>query len=322
MVGLKEKFRLIWVYPAHVTFAEGMFAQPLISAYQQRLGSYAIWCKYSHGHMRTIMGLKPKRMHWLGLDWSGFDTRIPAWLIRDAFAILRKQINWNEYEEWGKPTHPGTLERLWDACVHYFINTPAKFPDGHVEVKCHGVPSGSYFTSIVDSVCSSIMKHYLFIKERVLYSRFCNWEMGDDGLTAVKSETVDLQNISSVAFRVFGAVLNTDKTELGNYVSFLGYRMSRLGYPLADYDKLVAQLLLPSRPDVCLADFASRARALQLSCFVVGCPVFFNQVQKMLTLIGHHDPGPPNRRSEYFIRLEHLCLDDWPSVDLLYRRMH
>lgn len=317
MVGKQPKYRLIWVYPCHMTMAEGVFAMPLIQAYKSQRKSYAIWLQYSKGGMKYLCSLRKKHAKWLGLDWSAYDSTIPPWLIRDAFGILREQFDFSQYNDWGKPTDPHTLPRLWDRIVEYFINTPVKFPDGHIEVKHMGIPSGSWFTNILGSTTNSIMKHYLLIMEQIAYSRKNNLELGDDGVVEIFAKHLCLKQFAQRAEKDFGTILNVEKTEFGDYVSFLGYSMgsgAQKGIPLANYDKLVAQLLLPSRPDRSIGDLATRIKALQLSCFGVGNLRFLHESTGLLTRLGIAEPALPHKRSEEYSKLEYLGLSDWPPL--------
>lgn len=179
-----EKLRLIWVYPAHMTFAEGMFAMPLIRAYKQQLGSpYGIWIRYQCGDMRYLRSKKLPEYTWLAADWSGFDATVPPWIIRDAFQILLENLDLSRYEFRGIPTDAESLPRLWKTILNYFINTPIKDPDGKVRIKAGGVPSGSYFTNLVDSIVNYIAMAYLLDQKRYLPSAF--YVMGDDVLVAI-----------------------------------------------------------------------------------------------------------------------------------------
>lgn len=282
-VARPEKFRLIWGYPAHMTYAEGMFAQPLINGFKRDVRSpYGLWVQFSKRHIRT---LQAHRRHpssqWLGLDWSRFDQRVPAWLIRDAFKVLWSFIDLTGYQYRGVPTHPHTLPRLMDRIVKYFINTPIKVPTGKVFRKKQGVPSGSYFTSLVNTIANSICTQYCLRWLGVSYGRASQWYMGDDGLVLLHS-ALDLRDFANVAKEKFGFTLNTEKTEIGTEVSFLGYRMTSIGRPQADYDKLLAQLLLPDATDRSESDFVTRAVALQLSCFGFGCTQFVSEVDQYL----------------------------------------
>lgn len=309
------KFRLIWVYPAHWTYAEGMFAMPLIHSYLEKYGTYGIWIKYAKDHARVLKRKRTSKRHqWLGLDWNGFDATIPAWLIKDAFQILRSNLDFSGYQDYGVPTHPYTLPNLWDAIVKYFIDTPIKLPSGKVEVKHQGVPSGSYFTSMVDSVVNCIVMHYLLAKLHIKYKREAFWVVGDDSLTCVCSP-VDLEKLAQLALETFGLELNTSKSELGEEVSFLGFKISKIGRPLADFDKLLGQLHAPSARDTSVLDFVSRARALQLACFGIGCMEFTLLVQRWLVSHGYEAIQPSlHHRDELYQKLEQLDLANWPPL--------
>jgi len=318
MVGPTPKFRLVWVYPAHMTFAEGIFAQPLIRAYKHAKGPYALWVKYAKGDMRRLRLSRPPTWTWLGLDWKAFDVNVPSWLIREAFAILRPNLDFSKYYEWGAPTDPDTLPRLWNRCIEYFINTPIKLPTGKVVRKRNGVPSGSYFTNLVDTIVNAIMVEYLLDQ----YKRSnATYYMGDDSLIALPSK-VDLEELAERALHTFGAILNPDKSELGEYVSFLGYRMHKSGIPQASYEKLIAQLLLPSKPDRSNMDIAVRMRALQLSSFGIGCRQFYYETQSVLDEYGYTETVfALSQRNELSCRLEHLGLHINSPVSQLYLSM-
>nr|UCS96375.1 MAG: RNA-dependent RNA polymerase [Riboviria sp.] len=261
----KDKFRVIWVYPVDMTIIEGMFAQPLIRAYNSRTRiPYAIWYRWHKRDMHLLNSMLTEGTTWCGLDYSAFDVNVPAWIIRDAFSILKEQLNFKEYEFYGRPTDPETIENLWTEVVKYFINTPAKLKSGKIVVKHSGVPSGSYFTNLIDSVVNSIMIHYILLTLEVRY--YDHFFMGDDCLIRIGKEFKDLDAISRIAQGTFGAKINGDKSEIGRYVQWLGYKLGPQ-FPGIDYDKVMAQLLLPSKRDLYPTDIYVRARAIFISSF-------------------------------------------------------
>lgn len=298
-VSKSPKFRAIWVYPYHVTIAEGQFAQPLIHLYKGYKTPYSIWMNYSKGDMRLLMNQRTENTTWLALDWSAFDTNVPSWLIYDSFEILKSQFELTHSEE-----------DLWHKVVNYFVHTPIKFPSGHIRVKHNSVPSGSYFTNLLDSVINHIVCCFLTTFKRI-------YVMGDDALMLVE-QVPDLESLRTIARYIFGFEMNVEKSESGRLVSYLGYRMSNEGYPMANYDKLVAQLLLPDRPDRDEHDFASRAKALLLSCFGVGCLEFSSIVQQYLDETQQADIEP----AHYIMKkLNHMGLEDFSSVRTLIQRI-
>lgn len=59
-----------------------------------------------------------------------------------------------------------------------FINTKIMLPDGRMVRKTHGIPSGSYFTSLVGSLANAVICEFLMniMNIRIDDSRF----LGDD----------------------------------------------------------------------------------------------------------------------------------------------
>lgn len=321
VVSKKPKFRLIWVYPVHMIMAEGMFAQPLINAYRSERKSYALWVQYAKGHLRSLQKQCPRGMKWLGLDYSSYDQTVPPWLIRTAFDIIAENIDFTRYHNQVWPPIEQELRNLWRVIVNYFINTPVRLPSGQVLIKRGGVPSGSYFTSLVDSVCNSIIKHALLQYIHCRYSRIANWELGDDSLVAVE-DNFNLDELIAAGKLLFGVEVNSDKTEFGPLVSFLGYKMTPSGVPEANYEKLIAQLCLPERPDRNLYDYCTRIKALQLSCFGVGCMRFTIETQSFLERHGLADFTPSlSKRLDLYTKLQALDLADFPLLTKVMQRV-
>lgn len=156
------KTRLVWIYPAEMLVVEGFYAplmyrdfmndpnSPMLNGKSaQRL--YTEWCcKLREGE--TLYGV----------DFSAFDTKVPSWLIRVAFDILKQNIEFSTFQ--GKPVNKEDAQKwrnVWDAMVWYFINTPILMPDGRMFRKFRGVPSGSWWTQMIDSVVNHILIDYL-----------------------------------------------------------------------------------------------------------------------------------------------------------------
>ncbi|AAG59816.1 RNA-dependent RNA polymerase [Discula destructiva virus 1] len=156
------KTRLVWIYPAEMLVVEGFYAPLMYHDYMndpkspmlngksaQRL--YTEWC----------CGLRDGETLY-GIDFSAFDSKVPAWLIRVAFDIVKQNINFETFE--GKPVDKHDAQKwsnVWEAMVWYFINTPILMPDGRMFRKYRGVPSGSWWTQIIDSVVNNILIDYL-----------------------------------------------------------------------------------------------------------------------------------------------------------------
>lgn len=109
----------------------------------------------------------------VGIDFSKFDYSVQPWLIDEAFNILRENIVFN---------HPLDYA-AFEYSIAHFTKRPVVVPDGHMWLKRVGVPSGSYFTSMIDSIANYIAITYMQLK---LYQRpFRTWVLGDDSLFGI-----------------------------------------------------------------------------------------------------------------------------------------
>ena len=144
----KGKTRLVWMYPTEMTVIEAMFAVALIDRFKKHKTPMAI------GLMKGTIGarvwneiLRSKSHKCYAIDYSKYDSTISADLIRVAFRILKTNFEMNEWQE-----------KAWNRVISYFIHTPIVFLDGYIWVdKEHGVPSGSFFTQLIDSVVNCIL---------------------------------------------------------------------------------------------------------------------------------------------------------------------
>jgi len=156
------KTRLVWVYPAEMLVVEGLWAPVMYRQYQSLPSGPLLLGKASH-RLFSEWVVKLRLGHVIhGLDFSGFDTGVPPWLIHAAFDILHDNVDWLNWR--GKPTSKRSRQKwrnVWDGMKWYFINTPILMPDGRMFRKHRGVPSGSWFTQLIDSVVNYILIEYL-----------------------------------------------------------------------------------------------------------------------------------------------------------------
>jgi hypothetical protein len=97
-------------------------------------------------------------------DYRQFDKTPPAWLIRDAFSIVfdsldLKHVEDSEGEVW--PVNEVRTQRRIKKLVSYFINTPIRLASGERFRKRGGVPSGSTFTNIIDTIINCIVTRFV-----------------------------------------------------------------------------------------------------------------------------------------------------------------
>jgi hypothetical protein len=228
----QPKTRLAWVIPAEVLFCEGAFGQSLTDAYCQDhttayFGGKNLMLRLKNRLNTSFPGI------FVGLDWSGFDASVPSFIIRMAFDILWSNVNFDVSRR-GKiysKKRKQKFAKLREFIVYNFINTAVKMPDGRVFRKNHGVPSGSWFTSIIDSICNYIVIQALTQYVDMPISRLMT--MGDDSDFLV-DELLDesaiiqkLAKLSRVAAKQLGMTLHPEKQKIQRTIkerSFIGYQ--------------------------------------------------------------------------------------------------
>nr|BBQ05106.1 RNA-dependent RNA polymerase [Culex tritaeniorhynchus partitivirus] len=239
-----NKVRAVWVVPLTVVAAEARFALPVIDLLtSQTIGhNTAYGCEMMKGGMKWVNDQalwaknKDPGAKYLMTDYSSFDANVPAWMIRDCFAILRQKFNLTAAEA-----------NVFRKCVSYFINTPIQFADKRRILKNHGVPSGSMWTNIIDTMVNFLQTRYC-IYTLTRAAPLFDVYFGDDGLIALPGHAIiNLEDISATAMEKFGAVVNTKKSYWTNRprnIHFLGYYNAN-GSCYKKPEGLVASFLYP-----------------------------------------------------------------------------
>lgn len=161
----KQKSRIVWVFPIEVTAIENMF----FAALKDRIPS--TWVPRPATHHDLFCSYKSK-----SYDFTQFDAHVSRPIIRLAFSILRDCFDFSEYQCGSKPYSKTSLNRLWAFVVDNFIYTTYAV-QGRIYNKKHGVPSGSMFTNLIDTIAS---RYILTCLHRI---RGCNADIctyGDD----------------------------------------------------------------------------------------------------------------------------------------------
>nr|WRQ64728.1 RNA-dependent RNA polymerase [Durnavirales sp.] len=223
-----NKTRLVWGFPLEMTMLESKYARPLIDNFM------LIPTPMSIGLMKPelggrLLGICNKKKNIYGLDYSKFDSSISSTLIRYSFDILK---TWFEYID----------ENEWSIIVNYFCSTPIVMPNGNLYTgKRHGVPSGSYFTQLIDSVVNVILIGALSSKFQLdIYHREL-FVLGDDSIFATRQK-LDLQKVAEFLM-TYGIKLNIEKSTK-NQVHYLGATW-KLGLPDLDVKQLAAKAVYP-----------------------------------------------------------------------------
>ena len=253
----KQKIRGVWGYPLSVYMEEARFFYPILAYLKSDKHALPSGYGYeiSSGGMiaLTDMAIRSPGARYLMTDWSQFDKSIPAWLIRDAFALLAELIDFGHVEDseglvW--PVRELRSRRRWKKLVDYFIETPVRTCKGERFLVRSGVPSGSCFTNVIDTIVNCLVTRYLCYHT---FGSFPRGEvyLGDDGVCVLPAGgNVNLQVMSDLAEKAFGLNLNADKsfvtTNIEN-IHFLGYHNRPVGLPNRDQSLLVTSFIHPER---------------------------------------------------------------------------
>lgn len=227
-----NKTRLVWGYPLEMTIMEARFARQLIDMFKKRATPMAF------GMTKSELGAKLSRYFedqpgtTICLDYSKYDTTLSAEMIRRAFVCLATWFSREDQEQWG-----------WGTVVNYFINTPIVMPDGHLYVgKNHGVPSGSYFTQMIDSVVNVALCYALKSRFNLSFTERQLYVLGDDIILQHVGD-FSLSEMSSYLSQ-FGLNLHDDEKTVVGEVHFLGATWIK-GKPDAPLRELMKKAVSP-----------------------------------------------------------------------------
>jgi hypothetical protein len=222
--GLSEasdpKTRLVWMYPAAMTACEAVFAQPLIDKFYKEKADLFLTGVDSKFRIQRFLSLISDDLdtHGVGLDFKSFDTLPSNRLIRDAFAVLKQNIKFGYYYDKitglqkGRSGVDVRAEKAFDNIVEYFIHTPMLLPNGRCVTKHHGVPSGSHFTNLVDSIINRILIRTFALYEGIPISKLMT--NGDDSAFRVSTTYVSgiLERAAIFFDKFFGMTISVAKS--------------------------------------------------------------------------------------------------------------
>lgn len=239
------KTRLVWGYPYSMTVIEGLFAYPLL----QRFKGASTPMAFAQTTMVLGTNLRIASYHkeWVySLDMSQFDATISSQLIRKAFKIISTWFDLNEIE----PISGVRYKEIFDLVVDYFIKTPIVMPDGNVYFgKNHGVPSGSYFTQLVDSIVNVIIIGSISEAFSLHASKEDLFVLGDDVLF-FSNRRVNLDALADYANKTFGVKMHGSEkstvTRFDEPIHFLG-RVWTNGLPDIDEEAIISRAVFPER---------------------------------------------------------------------------
>nr|APG78280.1 RdRp [Hubei partiti-like virus 52] len=187
----ETKHRVIWVPDMCRLWAEKMFAQDIYDTidFDRVVPTPENRC-YSLCGEDTI-----------DTDFSGFDASVPAWLINAAFDRIKETFDFSTYICGSPVSKRYSLERLFEWVRYGFIHSQYQSLSLR-GTKHHGVPSGSAFTWLINTICSRMLLDYvtkhLGLKESVVDT------YGDDGhITHAKPHSEAIcEVLTSLSFSV------------------------------------------------------------------------------------------------------------------------
>jgi hypothetical protein len=189
----KHKTRVVSMVDLTVIMAELKFSKP----FQDRFVNKPM---YAGGKDETeiskfILDWRSKFPKFMSIDYSSYDQTISSWLIEDAFSVIKSCFILNLEES-----------ELFDVIVHDFIHKDFIIQEGVVHSD-KGVPSGSMFTQIIDSLVNVLVVNTYFMS--LGNPRHDMMAMGDDNIIFCGKD-VDIIHLSTYISKNFGLIVKTD----------------------------------------------------------------------------------------------------------------
>lgn len=288
--------RPVYGYPFAMTLLESRFFMP----YQRELMLHA--SPYVGGKMEGDIAAYINEMRWksssiLEIDYTGFDGSLSSHLIGRAFDVIQNCFTMNAEEE-----------KCWKIIMRYFVTAPMLLPDGYViKGRRHGVPSGSMFTQLIDSICNAILVEYVKLRLGIMTSRY--YVLGDDCVIGIIGKSPTLEKINWVLSEL-GVSINSVKSSLtkvqhGGTVHFLGHNRQSfiLQRPI---EESIRKVLTPERVDLRIfsSDKAVRAEAYveRLRAYQEDNQLAWSSIQRVINLLKRGFPDAlPNVEEWIFI---------------------
>lgn len=229
----KHKTRVVSMYDLLDVVDELHFANP-IQRWMNDQWFYA-GGKDESKIARIISAYSVDYPKFMSVDYSSFDQTISDWLIEDAFSVIRAAFVMDDVQE-----------KVFDNVVYRFIHKDFVLNEGVLHSN-KGVPSGSMFTQIIDSIVNVIVVNTYFNA----INQTCEMiAMGDDN--AIFCDTnVDIEHLASYIQKNFGLIIKTDdKSNEGltrqQDVKFLSRYWTK-GGAWRHPNQLISRMLFPER---------------------------------------------------------------------------
>lgn len=283
----EEVVRPVFAYPFSMTLLETRFFEP----FQYEVMNHHN--PYIGGRSYSVLSGDIYEMRWksdwiMEMDYSGFDGSISSTLITLAFKVIENNFVFDDVDR-----------SDWELVKRYFLTAPWLLPDGQLLVgRRHGVPSGSMFTQIVDSIVNAIAIEYTKLRVGFRTSRY--YVLGDDSLIGIIGRKPDFSEIDR-SLSELGIRLNVKKSSVSparqpaHY--FLGHYWWK-GYGTRDLQETWEKVLTPERPQ---RELFSKDRLVRFKAFIERLKAYqddnpdaFEQLQQVIEKL--QNPGIASNR--------------------------
>lgn len=183
------KTRPVWVAPFEVIILEQVFGQELVDRMKSGLGIIHFG-EDAMPRLAQLLSTDIERYEYVALtqDWKSFDATIPNFIIDEVFKMFKDSIDFtqmkvgNEIQTISQKA-AAKLEKVFDWVKWNFTHTKIMLPDGRMVRKQSGIPSGSYFTSLVGSIANAIAQNYMMSVMNMTIQE--EHYLGDDSLIMI-----------------------------------------------------------------------------------------------------------------------------------------
>jgi len=256
--GASLKSRLVLMPETPSALLESAFSQPLTDMLAKVGGDIMIGSKFSGLGYRRLLDPLRKFDHCKAYDWSGFDSRVREDMIVAAFGVMRACFFGDD--AW--------LDNVFLRFISHFLVKRIVVPGGWVYTLCKGVPSGSPFTSLVDSIVNWLVLVDLEVTMEGPRAPRQNVRRvyGDDFVQGYKGLPLAKEEFIALAFSRWGFVAKPGSAYEGQFsttdtrtsLPFLSYRFP-LGLPARPVEDALQLSLIPYKFRGSLSGQMSRA---------------------------------------------------------------
>lgn len=216
------KIRHVWGRAFHHILIESLIGQPLVDMLLHNDNPIYIGRNLIKEMPASISLLASDASSWYYcLDFSKFDASVNRYLVDMAWLILKDMLILED--EWEV--------NVYNYCRRLFTNTPVVMPDGRLYIVKTGIPSGSFFTQMIDSIVNLILIYALQL--RFMGTTVKTYVLGDDSIFATPKMFVTLQEATDF-FAPFRMEVSSKSVITNSFVdviflghNFYGSRVSR-----------------------------------------------------------------------------------------------